>query len=741
MASWLLALGLVLAPVAAAAQPFEFFPGANYDPSVPTLEQVVGHTWGDRLTMPHEVECYLQALAAASPKVELVRYAESWEGRSLYYLVVASETNLARVDDIKAGTRRLADPRSLSEAEAQQLIETLPAVTWLAYGVHGNEISSTDAALLTAYHLAAQNDPMVNQVLETTVVVIDPMQNPDGRDRFISYFRQTRGPQPDMDPQAAEHNESWPSGRMNHYLFDMNRDWFALTQPETRGRVRALLEWFPAVFVDLHEMGSNRTYYFAPTAPPWNRHLLGSQEKWHEAFGRNNARWFDRFRFDYFTREVFDSYYPGYGESWPMFHGAIGMTYEQASVRGLAFKRDDETVMHYRDSVRHHFVSSLATTETTAQHRRELLQSFYEFRQSAIEEGARETVKEYLIAPGTDPNRATKLAAVLWQQGIEVKRAEQPFTNASVRNYYENKLHSKEFPAGTYLIPLAQPAKRLIRTLLDKETPLDEAFIREQVRRREKRLPDEIYDVTGWSLPLLYGVEFYAAESVSRGQFTEVKELPAPRGGVHGERAHLAYLIPWGTNSAAHALADLLTQPVRVFASDKAFALQGTQFPSGSLIVKVKDNPENLHDRMVALSARHGVDVYPTDTAWVEEGVNLGSTYVNYLKPPSIALAWHEPTHPYSAGWTRYVLEQMYGLPITLLRTRRLGRADLSKYDVLILPDGIARFGSYSQALGEDAAKRIKEWVRAGGTLVTFSDASRWLTEEKRSASSPPSGN
>jgi hypothetical protein len=226
-------------------------------------------------------------------------------------------------------------------------------------------------------------------------------------------------------------------------------------------------------------------------------------------------------------------------------------------------------------------------------------------------------------------------------------------------------------------------------------------------------------------------IEFYAAESVSQGQFAAVEELPAPRGGVHGERAHLAYLIPWGRNSSARALASLLQQGVRVFASDKTFTLKGTRFPPGSLIVRVKNNPENLHQRLTDLSARYGVDVYPTDTAWVDEGVNLGSTHVNYLKPPKIALAWHEPTHPYSAGWTRYVLEQMYGLRVTLLRTRRLARADLSKYNVLILPDGITRFGPYSDALGEAGAQRVKEWVRAGGTLLTFSDATRWLTEEK----------
>jgi hypothetical protein len=675
---------------------------------------------------------YLHELAQASPKVRLVRYAESWEGRALYYLIVASEANMARLEEIKAGMQRLADPRSVSEAEAKELIQTLPAVTWLEYGVHGNEISSTDAGLLTAYHLAAaQNDELVKQILDESVVIIDPMQNPDGRDRFINYFRQTRGPQPDQDPQAAEHNEPWPSGRMNHYLFDMNRDWFALTQPETRGRVQAFLEWFPVVFVDLHEMGSNATYYFAPPAEPRNPNLSDAQAEWQEVYGQNNARWFDRFRFDYFTREVYDSFYPGYGEGWPMFHGAIGMTYEQASVRGLAVKRDDETVLLYRDSVQHHFISSLSTAETTARHREELLQSFYDFRRSATEEGKQGAVKEFILAPGRDANRATKLAGLLWQQGVEVKRAQQPFTNARVYDYFDETRQAREFPAGTYVISLAQPAKRLARTLLDKHTPMGDAFVEEQVRRRRKRLPDQLYDVTGWSLPLLYGVDFYVAERVSQGQFTTLEEAPAPQGEVHGERAGLAYLIPWEANSAARALADLLRQGVRVFSADKALKLNGRKFPAGTLIIKVKNNPENLHEKMVELSSKHGADVYPIDNSWVDEGVNLGSNYVNYLKPPRIALAWNQPTHPYSAGWTRYVLEQMYGLPVTLVRTGQLRRTDLSKYNVLILPNASGFGGSYGEALGEAGAKRIKDWVQQGGTLLAFSAATRWLTGEK----------
>jgi len=725
-----LAAVFLLAPVA--AQQFEFYPGAKYDPAIPTLKQVVGHGWGENITLHHEMERFVHALAGASPKLRVVRMGETWEGKSLYYLIITSEANHARLDQVKAGMKQLADPRRTSEAEAKRLMASLPPVTWLAYGVHGNEISSPDAALLMAYHLvASQNDPLVQEILEKTIVILDPMQNPDGRDRFIHHFRQSVGRWPDADPQAAEHNELWPSGRMNHYLFDMNRDWFAMTQRETQARVRAYQDWYPVVFVDLHEMGSNSTYYFAPPALPLNPNVPQAQRDMWTLYGKNNGAWFDRFRFDYFTREVFDSFYPGYGEGWPLFQGSVGMTYENASVRGVVVRRDDGTDYEYRQSVQKHFVASLATAETTARNREALLRYFYNYRKAAVEEGQKEATKEFILPPGRDPNRVIKMVRLLQQQGVEVQRADAAFSNGKVRDSAKNELQAKEFPAGTFVISLAQPTKRLIKTLLDKHTPMDEGFLQEQIRRRNKRLGDEIYDVTAWSLPLLYGVECYPAEQVSSGQLTTLKDPPAWVGGVHGGPAKLVYLIPWGTNSAARALADLLRQKVRVHMSDRSFTLGGRKFPAGSLIVKTRDNPDDLHARLVRAAADHGVDVYPSDSAWIEEGVNLGSNFVRYLEPPRIALAWNIPTSPLSAGWTRYVLEQLYGLPVTIIHAQQLGNADLAKYNVLILPHGGFFGGGYGGVLGENGARRIRDWIQAGGTLITFAEATRWLTEER----------
>jgi len=711
----------------AAPEKFEFFPGAQYDARIPTLEHVVGHSFGDTVSSHAEIERYLAALAQAAPaRLRVTKYAQTWEGRALYYAVLGSEANIARLDEIKRGMNRLADPRGLSDADAEKLMASLPPIVWLTCNVHGNEASGGDAGLFLLYHLlAAQNDEVVKQILDRAIVVVDPTENPDGRDRFVNYFRQTRGRWADPSGAAAEHNEVWPGGRANHYLFDMNRDWFALTQPETRGRVVAYLEWNPVVFADLHEMGGNGTYYFAPPAQPWNPNMTKAQEQWLFKIGRNIGDWFDRMRFDYFTREVYDSFYPGYGEGWPMYSGSIGMTFEQASVRGVELMRSDKTLLRYRDAVQHHFIAGLATAQATARNARELIKYFYDYRRSGASEGQNETVKEYIIPPGRDPNRAAKLAALLMQQGIEVKRAEKPFTNPRVRDYYDSAPQSKEFPAGTFVISMAQPNKRLAKTLLDKHTPMDNAFIEEQLRRRKRRLGDQIYDVTAWSLPLLYDVEAYMAEAASSGP-AMIKDALKPQGKLTGGTAHVAYLIPWGTRSAARAAADFLMQKVRMYRATRSFTLGETKFPAGTLVIKTKDNPADLHARIEKAVADYGADVQATSSTWIEEGASLGSGSVRFVEPPRVALAWNDPTSSLSAGWARFVLEQQYGVRVTVVRTQQLRFADLSQFNVLILPHA---FGGYGNVLGDGAP--IKQWVLQGGTLIAIGDAIRWLTEER----------
>jgi len=708
----------ILAWPLAAESKFEFWPGASYDPRIPTYGKVLGYQPGERITWHAGLMKYLEALAGATRQVKIFEYAKSWEGRKLVYAAVGSEANIKRLEEIRAGMQKLADPRRTPEAEARKLMATLPAVIWLAYGVHGNEISSPEAALLTAYHLlAARKDKMADDILANVLVLIVPTQNPDGRDRFVHHFEQSEGLEPDAHPVAAEHVEPWPGGRSNHYLFDLNRDWFALTQPEILGQAKALQEWFPLVYVDLHEMGADSTYYFAPEAVPYNPHLTQEQTKSLEWFGRNNARWFDQFGFDYFTREVFDAFYPGYGASWPAYHGSIAMTYEQASTRGLLVRRSDESMLLFRDTVRHHFVASLSSCETAARNREKLLDQFYRYRKTAIEEGARENIREYILPRQGNTSAVDKLAALLGEQGIESKRAAAAFRNAG-----------REYPAGSYVISLAQPAKRLIRNLLDLQVPMEEKFVKEQERLRRKKLPDEIYDVTAWSLPLSFNLEAVPSAEVSQGNFQAVKPERIPPGKVNG-KATVAYLAPWGTQAAGRLLAAALRKELHILSADKPFTQDSRTYPAGTLIFKVKDNPPGLPETLEKLAGATGAEIQATGSGWVDEGVNFGSRYVVRVRKPAVALAWDRPTSSTSAGWTRFVLERQFEYPVTAIRGQLLGTADLSRFQALILPEASGE--GYSQAFGANGTRRLKDWVAAGGTLIGLGGAVSYLADPK----------
>ncbi len=697
----------------------EFWPGADYDPAIPTVDSVLGHASGERITWHRDTIRYFEALAAAAPdRVSLHRYAESWEGRELIYAVISSPENLARIDEIKANMQRLGDPRRTTRAEADAIIANQPAVTWLSYGVHGNEISSTDAAIMTAYHLlASRGDDRVDDILRDTVVVIDPVQNPDGRDRFIHRFEIAEGLEPSSDVISAEHNEPWPNGRTNHYLFDMNRDWFIMTQPETQGRVRALQEWYPVAFVDAHEMGHNSTYYFSPEAVPFNPHLAENQTESLELFGRTNAYWFDRFGLDYFTREIFDAFYPGYGASWPSYFGGIAMTYEQASARGLVVRKYDGVEMTYRDTVRNHFITSLGTAQTVAENRQKLLDDFYDYQASAIDEGRRENIRSYIVPAQNDQAAADKMAGLLVRQGVEVGRATASFSACG-----------KSYEPGSYVIDLAQPRKRLVRVLLDTDVPMDDEFLAEQERRRAKKIRDEIYDVTAWSLPLMMNVATDAcSRSVNAPVVAAGPELVQP-GTVSGGRGSVGYLVRWGSVSAVRLLSHALRRGLAVKSSDLAFTHMGIRYPSGTLILDTADNPENLRSIMEELARETGADVTAVDDSWVTDGPNFGSMRVVRFNAPKVAILWDTPTSSYSAGNTRFVIERQLDYPVTAIRVSTLARADISRYQVLIMPEA---WPGYRPALSDDVVARLKDWVERGGVLIGVGNATRLLADPK----------
>ncbi len=729
----LLPLLLLLAPLAAQVPdpapvaPLVLMPGVTYDPAIPTLQQVVGHATGEEITAHAQVEKYLQALVAASRRMRLVEFGQSWQGRKLYYAVVASEANLARLPQIQVGMQRLADPRGLADDEAERLLGGLPAVGWLANCVHGDEPSGTDAALQVLYHLlAAQNDPVVDKVFAECVVLVDPLQNPDGRDRFVHYTRQARGRWADATPLGAEHSQPWPTGRSNHALFDMNRDWFAQTQPESQARIRAFMDFWPLVYVDLHEMGGNSTYYFPPPAAPVHSEVSAGQRSWLQRYGRNNARWFDRYGFSYFTREAYDSFYPGYGDSWPAFHGSIGMTFEMASARGLVYRRNDDSLLRYRDGVLRHFVASMATLQTLAEGRAEALRSFYEHRRAGVARGERGPVREYVFPAQGDRTRLARLANLLLQQGIEVHEATGELRAAAASPVGGGEPQQMVFPAGSFVVSLTQPASTLAHVLIEPHFDMDPEFLAEQKRREARRLDTEFYDLTAWSLPLLFGVPVWQTAQSCSGDRRLLRpgEARAGQEALREQPPAVAYLIAWGDNGAAALLADLLRGGVKVRCIDRKFVHEGREYPAGSLVVRVGGQPPELHARLRELATAHGVTVRCADSSWVDSGPDFGSNRSNVLMVPRVLMLWDRPVNAYSAGWVRYLLEQRYGVPVTPVRTHDLARVELDRFTVMILPEG----SGYGDVLGERGTKAIVGFVERGGVLITLGSATRWLT-------------
>ena len=711
----LLSIGLIFS-ISNAKASDSLWTNSHYDKSIPTFSKVLGYEVGERISSHNDVLRYYDALEKASPdNIKVFEYGRTWENRKLIYAVIGSAENIAKLDQFESAMQTLSDPRATDAIEAQNLIKKTPGSVWLAYSVHGNEISSTDAAMMTAYHLlASENDAMVNKILANTLVFIDPLQNPDGRSRFVNRYYETVGLQDNGDRFNAEHNEPWPQGRSNHYLFDMNRDWLALTQPETKGRVKALNKYHPLVVIDLHEMGGDESYYFAPPAEPLNPHMSQTQLKKITKVGINNAKYFDQFGFDYFTREVFDAFYPGYGDSWPTFYGAAASTYEVGSARGMNFRKKSGEMLTYKQTVQKHFIASLSTAEVVADNRQSFLQDFYNYQKNGIKKGKASKHRYILLPNDRDKAGNHRLATLLAEHGVEVKQADQTF-----------KACGKSYQAGAYVIDSAQPRERFISTIMNKQVDMNAAFLKEQERRRSDKLDNEIYDVTAWSLPLMFNVETVNCGKLTLPQHHQILSIDVMSGQVNHPQATVAYLIPWGDMAAGRFLTAGLRAGLSIKTIDKAFTLASNKaYPAGTLVVEVKTNAANISEKVQKLAKQTGADVDGIDSSWAIKGPNFGSMNAVTFTPPNIAMAWDEPVDSLSAGNARFVIERQFNYPVTAIRTETLPQADLSFYDILILPSG-----DYQDYFDKDAIGNLKSWINKGGVLLTLGSATRYVAE------------
>ncbi|MXO92704.1 carboxypeptidase [Erythrobacter arachoides] len=681
---------LALAPASAASA--QSFVEGRFDPAVPTLEQVAGHRAGEQITRPEMAIEYLEALAQAAPdRIRLVEYARSWEGRPLVYAIIASPANLARIDTIRADMQRIAGGGAPGA-------DSLP-VTWLSYGVHGDEISSTDAALAVAYHLvAARGDAAADTILDNSVVIVDPMQNPDGRARFASSYYAAEGLAPSGLRFTAGHDQPWPGGRFNHYLIDLNRDWFAMTQPETRGKIAAIREWQPVVLVDAHEMGGDSSYFFPPNADPFNPYVTAEQRAKLVMLGRANGAALDAIGQPYYTRENFDLFYPGYGDTWPTLNGAVAMTFEQSSARGLVWDRSDGDTLTYADGVRNHFTTSLQTALTVARNADTFLRDFASYRRTtaagAVGSGA------FVIDLAQRRWNAEALAQRLTAQGIAVGRVAGPASACG-----------QSYPQGYLSVSMRQPGARLVRSLLDDDVELPADFIERQESRRAGDLPHEVYDTTAWSVGQMSGLDVRECNGAAAGSPVQagaaipaLAEAAGPFGAV----------VPWTDSGQVQLVARALTAGLRGRASDRAFSVAGRDYPRGSVVFSRAENGGDL-SALTALAREVGAETVALGDGWTDAGPNLGSDRFVALTAPTIAMLWDDGVAPTSAGATRYVIERRFGLPVAPIRSGTLAQADLRGVDVLIVPD--------SYTLPAPARAAVARFVQGGGVLVAYGDS------------------
>ena len=676
----------------------------TFNPKIASPKQVIGYELGEEFTSHLKIEKYIHALRdLAADRVRVFPYGESYEGRNLYLVVISSVENLNRLDDIKSNIQKLSDPRTMNGEQAENIIKSSPAIAWLSYNVHGNEASSSEAALDVMYQLAARTDDEIKFLLDKLIIVIDPLLNPDGHERYVNFQTTRAGIKPIEDRAAAEHSEDWPSGRSNHYFFDLNRDWAWLTQKETQARIKVYQEWKPQVHVDFHEMGYNSSYFFFPSFKPINKNLPKSTIEWGEIYGKANANAFDEKGWSYWSGEVFDLFYPGFGDSWPSLNGAIGMTYEQGGQVGLRVKRNDETILTLKDRLEHHAVTSIATLKATAENREKQLRDFYQFFKEAINEGRNGPIKAFIVDPSKDPARSAKMVMLLQQEGVEISQAQNEFTLGGLSTYFLKKDISKQFPAGSYIISLDQPSKRLIMALMEQEPAITDTFF---------------YDISTWALPIAYGVETYWTGKPVSVSASEIHNIEMPPGLVIGGRASYAYLFKWNSNDAIKGLVWLLQHDYKTHVAMKDFTSHKEKFGRGTIIVPVSGNPKEIHEQIQELTLKFHLTIYAAQSGYTEQGINLGSDRAVRLKKPKIIVATNNPVASESFGAIWSMFDNQYGIDFVPMKLDRLRSIDLHDYTAIVFPDDWGNGYGYKSQLDSNTVQKIKTWISAGGTFI-----------------------
>ncbi|MGB0788318.1 MAG: M14 family zinc carboxypeptidase, partial [Marinirhabdus sp.] len=647
-------------------------------------EAFLGYQLGTQFSRHADVVNYFAHVAQNSPMVTYAGYGKTNERRPLTYAVVSSPENLANIETIR--TDNLKNTGIMAGSVAPKT-----AIVWLSYNVHGNEASSTEAAMATLYKIVTEKQAW----LENTVVLMDPCVNPDGRDRYANWYNQVAAQPYDVKQMAAEHNEPWPGGRSNHYLFDLNRDWAWATQVESQQRLKIYNQWLPHIHVDFHEQGINEPYYFAPAAEPYHEIISDFQRGFQTEIGKNHAKYFDREGWLFFTRERFDLLYPSYGDTYPTFMGAIGMTYEQAGHgrAGLGINTDEGYVLTLVDRIAHHTTTGLSTIEMASQNAQRLNREFKTFFDNSDLK-----YKSYVLKG--NPDKIKMLTTLLDRHGITYGFA----TGGNVSGYdYSKNEKGSMAAAGALVVSTNQPKGKMVKVLFEPDAKLSQPLT---------------YDITAWSVPHAYGLEAVASTSLvaANGVLPVAKEINQVSNNAAG------YIVKWNSLYDAQFLAELLKEKIRVRFSEKELQFNENTFGRGSLVITKSDNRKNekFAETVARIANKQGRELYVSNTSFSDKLTDFGSPDVKLINNQRIAMLRGEGTSSLSYGSLWHFFEKQLKYPVTSIGTGSFSASALKNFDVLLLPSGW-----YGRSLNENMMKEITKWVRSGGKIIAMGNALR----------------
>jgi hypothetical protein len=667
-------------------------------------EEYLGYKIGTRFTPHWKIVNYFQYVATSSPSImKLQQYGETNEHRPLYIAIISSSENMANLESIRQNNLRLAN----LTRDKMAPLENAPAIVWLSYNVHGNEASSSEAAMLTLFALADPQNGQAKTWLKNTVVIIDPCVNPDGRDRYVNWYNSVSGFNYNPRLDSREHREPWPGGRTNHYNFDLNRDWAWQTQVESRQRILQYNLWMPQVHVDYHEQGVNRPYYFAPAAQPYHEVITQWQRDFQVMIGKNHAKYFDQHGWLYFTREVFDLFYPSYGDTYPVYNGAIGMTYEQGGgpAGGLGADTEDGDTLTLYDRAIHHFTTSLSTIEVASNNAGRLVKEFRKYFNDAVS-GSIGEYKSYVIRnKSTDAERINALLALLDRNGVQYGTATGP---GKGYNYHTGKEEAFTVASGDIVVNANQPKAALVKVLFEPQARL---------------VDSATYDITAWALPYAFGLTAYASKqlipaSELKGRGEPVQNKPEESYG---------YVIRWQGVASARAVTQLLQTGIKLRFSEVPFETGGQNFDRGSVLVLKKGNERyggSLWQEVSRICSQNGVRIVPVGTGMVDKGYDFGSSKVHFMRPLKLVLLTGDGVGSNAAGEVWHFLERELQYPVTLVNATDFRRIKWSDVDVLILPDGNYNF------LGDKSSSDfLYQWILGGGHVVALESAVSQLSK------------